>query len=1619
MLSSVITALIILFLPSMIANTYTTNFGFTLSKSVYQTNERIELVGNLYVSNFSVNGTLLQNDTALQNTSFTLSIINKSNNNAITNYTLTTNGTPGVYYTKSDYHPTATLVNAPSSPGTYFIKVYYTDQNSTNWTSFVEFSTILQIADILKIRADKISYDTDEAMNITLEATRTVGTEVAFTANVTLNGSVQDLSRNIIRTFNCTTGADGTCTITTTAPSSYGTYYLETKNFQGISLINVVPFTANTYMKDSLGKTYKNVFSTTEQAIVEVQVLTNSSNEYYSYNGTVTNINGAVLTNITNTEASFNNSYIGQFPFTITSSFSPGSYIVAISINKSNGRKIESTTYFEVRDWSFTTKKRDLLSGFEQKYDSFPSKPVYFELVPQWRSNATVITDVNVSNALNVTLTNKLGDVLALSNASYNASCGKNGCYEFSLTTPNMTGQYLLKSTVTYSNDVQTQTLLLNVVNTTISAQSVDKEGTIKELFGNNEPIYLQLSAKFSSGNAVNLTSAEITKVTREDGIDQNYTQVSTVTNVNSSNSALEWAFNVSNQMLKLDAPPNGGMYTVSIFGENKTIATSAKFIINPYDVCTVAKNTAGSVTSQTGTTYYYVYQFKTSDTIYFELRLKQANNPTGKATVSNSTNSSYGKGSACSIDTSTQQPVNNATITVSEVKNVQTEETISMNSSTTTCASDDASGGYTCTLQPASNWKGGSYTAKFEITSQDGLTHDTAYGNFDARAFYVYAWSPTYQNKPTANITLNAYMYEAGNSWWGNYGSGGLSGSLTVQKIEYMGSDGEWLWPPISVNYNTSVLNTTSITNGQGTILLPVRGNSAGTWKTGNYRAVLKGVDSSGNVDYGYAWFSIKRWDVYANPVTCSSATSCSYANYVNVKSNVTLYVRITNAGDWNDNGNTDLGENVTIKVKKIQDCKKYPCKELNNSEFTSTNLTLTKSTPNYWAGTTNSSYTINLTSTSGIWNSGWYSLVIDVNGTETGYGYFNAISFFVDTQPTDLTGTQYKYNIRPSQPLYFKITTTKLQKYGTYASGDYVLANLTDATIRTWDQSTNQQIQYNYPADFNVSPIIINGTRVVNLNKTTGNWPTGYYYGDVTLKDNESQTATGYLWFNIQSFRANINVASYSIDSDSCNSGTISIYDPDWYSNTLLTGNYSIMSASEYLYTGSSSTRVTYTNITPSTTFNGTANFTICPNNGNWGSGSWGGYHYLTVKIRDNSGNSTQDGWLSFKTVPYLITWGSVVGGTNKAITQNIQVPVTLSKPSGGSTAGNLSYFYQWNCDGSCVYTRYNFTVGNCNGGTNSGLCSINGTQTITILAPAEGWKEGYNYLYAVFVSGGNELQDYNGVYFNAANAYQGLWNSVDANGNWKYDFGFSENITARLSVMNVSGTSETVTLTKVEYGTAPNCWSDYCRTWSTANWTIIGGGTTINNNAIIKMYRPDGSNWTKGYYGIRATVTGIQGTVVLKNGFANVKDTTPPNITLLIPAHNSKINTSTYLINFTTTENSKCSINLVNYASLNSWYCYTSSSAPPSQMCSNNTYIGNSYSTEYISDTYYSHYTNNASSYSYGSTGMLTGGLVHTYNASTAGYITQNYGLRVQCYDDDYNYAYAHAIVNITGS
>src|SRR3989344_3696968 len=289
---------------------YLSDVYFTVPESVYVANETISLKGFVYQANYTDAGALVNASAALANATVNLSL-RYSNRTHLKMYNFTTDAN-GSFYSKNNFRTTATEVNAPLVAGNYILQANYTDLNS----------------------------------------------------NASVSGTFREAAtKNTVsgKTFSCVTGTNGRCNATLSAPS-VGDYVVEIETFKAYSIFSVVPFSYNLYMKDELGKSLKNVFTSSEQASVEVRI-NNVSSGTYTFSGYVQNSAGNNVKTITSTTLNTTNYFTNKFIFSL-SGFSSGVYTAYVTIsNSANSDTINSLTSFKVEDWTLSVNKKSSGSG--------------------------------------------------------------------------------------------------------------------------------------------------------------------------------------------------------------------------------------------------------------------------------------------------------------------------------------------------------------------------------------------------------------------------------------------------------------------------------------------------------------------------------------------------------------------------------------------------------------------------------------------------------------------------------------------------------------------------------------------------------------------------------------------------------------------------------------------------------------------------------------------------------------------------------------------------------------------------------------------------------------------------------------------------------------------------------------------------------------------------------------------------------------------------------------------------------------------------------------------------------------------------------------------------------
>ncbi len=1431
-----------------------------VAKSFFNQNEPIELFGALV--NYSLSGM-----TPLTSRNVTLNVTNNATLIAVYNFTTDDNGS---FYSNGSYHPGATQVNAPSSAGTYNLTAAY-NESGTVFRSLITIDVGNKTIDQLLLQPNQAEYLPGQAANVTATAIRGTGSQSVHVPGVYVSGSLRHLNQTVISAFSCTTSSDGSCTVSFSAPSvsAFESFILEANNYEGYALFSVSSFSVALSVKDAEGQAAKETFSPSETGMAEVRVSINGSapaNGSYTAAMRLEYPNGTAISSLSSVVLNANNSFTNQSTFS-TSSLAEGAYVINTTVTQSgSGLARTQRSWIQVISWIMSFQKASENSGFQYGLTTLPNATLLFEAYPQTRTNGTVMT--GLASAMRYELKTPLGDTVSNGTSfTYNSSCGASGCYTFNLTAPSGIGTYQLTASATQGGITRSASRTIMANGLAAMASTTDSSGLSKAVFGYNEFANVNFTLRNATGT-LNVTNSTLVSVTYENGTATSYTLQSNLSLLNTTDGVLQWGWNETSSRLVLEIPRQGGLYSVEAYVNNDSVKTSAQFFSNPYDTCFTAKASASESTSD------YYWQFKPSDIIYLQLTVTEAENAVGSNTSSvTAASGSYGRGSSCSFNSAQKQPVVNATINVTSAMNLDTGLAETLNVTATTCQPMSTQGHYICTVKPNdTTWDSGRYVINLRTHSQDRSITDVGQAYFEAREFYVYGYASNWINQPSSDVSLNVNVYEAGNGWWSS--STGLAGTATLQRIEYLGSLGGWMSSGTTFDYNVSAHNSTDITNGRGNFTLLASRTPAGSWPTGSYKARVQVTTSDGRTDYGDVWFEVRRWDAWAQQVDVSGSIQYRYSNAPTQM--VMLYLRITNAGQYSDNGGTSLGGNVTIRVKKLETYNSNGRVELSPSLYNSTPITVSNSSP-YPGSLAYTSHILNITPASRF-PSGAYNVVLELNSTINGsvvrqqsWGWFSVKAFHAEAQPVNLTTGAYSYSSRGKAPVGFNVTTALDDRLAyTGSAGLNALINTTVVGLRL-TQGANVGGSYvsqtlRYPQDVTMSPLTVNGTATLNLSKTSGNWSSGWYYGELTLQDNETSTQNAWIYFTVEPFRITASNAPYQIGRTDNFTVTLSINDPS--SNAVLynANNYNITRVQEVRY--SSTGRTIRDAVVPANnSWNGTAvsfNFSA-PNATNaWGTSEYG-WTSLELTVRDNSDNSTQTYWAGFQTVPFYVTQ-TLTSQQTLLASQNVSLNITLRpQENSGNTAGNLSSIRFWDTDTS-TYRQANFTVeGGCTHLTapcllNSTAILPNGTsyavaRAVNVTPPSGAWGEGTTYFeprYTDWQDASSTLQP-GSVYIYVSSpitAYYMTQNSYNWSSQWSYSQ--TENVTLYLyHIRDNVGSAIPVTINSVQYYSG-NEWRESYRTYlNVTSWSLLGSlNNRISAGSSGRLHIPAPSGgWSTG--------------------------------------------------------------------------------------------------------------------------------------------------------------------------
>ncbi len=703
---------------------------FMLSKQVFAVGENISVSGSLSWNN----------GTAIANASVVLRLKQGSAVMANTSVNTSTNGT-------------FLAVLQSSEAGIYTLETIYGNAYAS------ASLTVLNISlDKFYVHSSKYFYSTNEAVVLELTAVELLNGQEVKKSGVEISGNIRRKSNlAIVKTFSCSTDATGTCEASVSGLTS-GEYIAEINDFTAFTEFRVLPLEAWLYVKDSEGLKPKKTFSPGETLTLELVLKPQDTSARYTFYAIIKDSDGTTVDTTQRTSLSSGNDFTASLSvFLDTMNYVPGSYHVYAYINGSNNLLLE--TDFEVREWKLFLKKNDISSGFEAGTLAFPGSTTYFEIYPL-DSNNEFISDF-ASSDFNITLLDMNRSIVGTANATESSVCNFGPCYNFSVTLPEKTGQYLLEVSAIYKGDEQKASQRITVTNKILDALAVDRFGDPKELFSTNEFVYLKLEARNKSESGLSISNVSLVRIIMPNGTLLNYTSGNWSIQLTDS----KWAFNSSFNgfaAIKISPPKTEGTYHVYIVADNMT--SSAKFKPENMRNAQFLNITSGSL---------------------------------------------YGVLSSCNFNASERQILQNLTISIDYVKNIYTGKIYEL-STDSGCSTDSV---YECLVKPANGvWESGEHEIRLSIRDSNNVT-SYVYRRFEVEPFYVYVKPITYSIPFTSNLLLNITAYEANEEWWDNHK--GIDGIVRIEKIYYLGKEQTDFGFIAEQGYNSTGINTTQVSNG------------------------------------------------------------------------------------------------------------------------------------------------------------------------------------------------------------------------------------------------------------------------------------------------------------------------------------------------------------------------------------------------------------------------------------------------------------------------------------------------------------------------------------------------------------------------------------------------------------------------------------------------------------------------------------------------------------------------------------------------------------------------------------------------------------------------------------
>jgi len=602
--------------------------------------------------------------------------------------------------------------------------------------------------------------------------------------------------------------------------------------------------------------------------------------------------------------------------------------------------------------------------------------------------------------------------------------------------------------------------------------------------------------------------------------------------------------------------------------------------------------------------------QGKETGTYWFEIRSFFVNLQPVKPTNSSQTTFVYTSGQNITVNVSaTDRPswltssysvsATNIAASITAMRlSYWDQTTYQMKQTPVTWSPSTINGTTTVNIKPSSTLAAGNwYNLEVTLTDSNG-NNGTGWASFQIKDFTFSArtknWQYEFNN--TENISLDVAVC-GGDTWYCNFGFNSYSGAAVNVTVAKLAKSDTWPYTPISGwTANTSILNSTNTSNGQGIVTIVPTSSLSGGYYTADLTARYN--DGSGSPVTTNVWFRIQSFKLSVSTLKWDYRMS----------ENVT--VRIT--------------PNVAATLSDVyMSCGYWP----EQTTYSKSGATLST---NATSDSLNAGDNIIMLSPSGgkKWVSGYCSGYITVtSGGESQQAY---VSFSV--KAFALSASQSKYTYLKNETVVLKVTSDADQYF-----------NISDINITFYNYENGSDITLKLGQHFasNATGKSFKGNATINLNATDfGNWTLkGWHNGKLTALDSNNSAISQQTWLYFD-IRDVLYAYGWPVSP-----GTTNYYNPNATSENIslivYTYRYNIARTDWWPYDSASNVSLTitsierqscssypcsYANVTGWTSASGTSKSDGTAQMNITRSGGWtSGWHYLNMRLLDNTTGET----------------------------------------------------------------------------------------------------------------------------------------------------------------------------------------------------------------------------------------------------------------------------------------------------------------------------------------------------------------------------------------------------------